>query len=173
MLENQIRAGAPSILPYANMIGGGNGGLTSQGLITRAINGSHTFLPFVANGINWCPTQGQDVVSAHFTGCIMAYFVDNGVAKVAHISTGADFGDCLPAWNNLKRNFTNVLEFRPSDYNMNVAHDRCYGLITSNLGLYTITTQAPHVALAAGGHAQADQRVVRIEVANELNARRP
>jgi hypothetical protein len=173
MLENLVRVGAPSIFPYVNMIGGGTGGLTNQRVMDGIINGAHKFLPFVANGINWCATQGQDVISAHFSGCLMASYTDNGVNKVAHISTGADFGDCKGNWDVVKSNYTNVQEFRPSDFINGVVHDRCYGLITNDGAMYTILTLASQVARTGGGHALADAKVVLIARATELNARRP
>jgi hypothetical protein len=38
------------------------------------------FLPFVANGTNYVESQGKDVISGKFTGCIMAAYVDKGAS---------------------------------------------------------------------------------------------
>lgn len=168
MLENLVKIGAPSFFPYVPTIGGGGGAACSQGVINGVHNGAGKFLPFVANGINWVASQGQDVISAHFTGCIMAAYTENGVAKVAHISTGADFGDCKPAWNAIKARSTNVFEFIPSDFVGGTAHSRCYGLITSDLQVYTILAHPKRVELAGGGFAASDLQFVKIERAHLL-----
>ena len=79
MLENLVRVGMPSFFPYKDIVGGGTGDLCSLQVIGGFLNGQHKFLPFVANGINWVATQGQDVISAPFSGCIMAAFTEGGV----------------------------------------------------------------------------------------------
>lgn len=165
MLETKVKVGVPSFFEYVPMQARGAGGLCSVGVVTSTVGGDHKFLPFVPNGINWCATQGQDVISAHFTGCLMAYFVDNGVAKVAHISTGADFGDCKGAWDLLKRNYTNVIEFKPSDFTRGVANERCYGLITNDQRLYTILTWSDRVEIKPGHNSLADHKFVAINIA--------
>ncbi len=68
MIEKLMKVGIPSFFPYSNTIAGGTGGFCSQGVINGILNGQHKFLPFVANGINSVATQGQDVISAHFSG---------------------------------------------------------------------------------------------------------
>jgi hypothetical protein len=168
MLENLVRVGIPSFFPYAPTVAGGPGGLCSLNVINGVANGPGKFLPFVANGINYVATQGQDVISAHFTGCIMASFDDGGTRKVCHVSTGSDFGDCKPAWNALKKNFTNVFEFRPSDFVGSTPHAKCYGLITADLQMYTILVQPKRVPVAGGGFAAADEQFVQITKAHPL-----
>lgn len=168
MLEKAVVVGAPSFFPYASTIGGGNGGLCSQGVISGFHNGKHTFLPFVAGGINCVATQGQDVISAHFSGCIMAAYQEGGVNKVCHISTGKDFGDCKAAWDKLKAGYKNVFEFRPSDMIDKEAHTKCYGLITSDLQMFTILVNPNKAALPGGGNAFSDEQFVKIAKAKLL-----
>lgn len=162
MLENVARIGAPSFFPYVNAIAGGGGGPCSQGVINGFLKGQHKFLPFVANGINWVASQGQDVISAHFSGCIMASYRDNGVAKVCHISTGAGFGDCKAAWDALKAQYTHVFEFRPSDFIEDTPHTKCYGLITSDVQTYSVLVNTKRIALPRGGQATSDEQFVKV-----------
>lgn len=168
MLEDLVRVGTPSFFPYSPLIGGGGGGPCSQGVIHGFLKGQHKFLPFVANGINWVASQGQDVISANFTGCIMAAYNDGGVTKVAHISTGADYGDCKPAWDRLKANCKNVFEFRPSDFIGDTPYTKCYGLITADLQTYMILTHPKTLAHAQGGSVRSDEQFVKIVKAHLL-----
>ncbi len=98
----------------------------------------------------------------------MAAFRDNGVNKVCHISTGDDFGDCKPAWDAAKANYTNVFEFCPSDFIDNTAHTKCYGLITSDFQTYMVLTHPRQVPRPGGGHATSDEQFVKIEKARLL-----
>ena len=134
------------------------------------LSGQHKFLPFVANGINWCPTQGQDVISAHFSGCIMAVYQDGGANKVCHISTGADFGDCKGAWQAIKARSKNVFEFRPSDFIEDTPHSKCYGLITADLQMFTVLVGSQRVNLDAEGSKKAlpDEKFIKIIKAHPL-----
>ena len=168
MLENLAKIGAPSFFPYVKTIAGGAGGFTTQGVVEGVVGGRHKFLPFVAGGINTVASQGHDVISAHFTGCIMATYQEDGVAKVCHISTGADFGDCKGAWEAAKKRFTNVFEFRPSDFIEDTVHTKCYGLITADLKTYTVLVGSKRVALDGGGFAAADEGFVKVVQARLL-----
>lgn len=168
MLESLVRVGAPSFFPYSPTVAGGAGGLCSINVVNGVANGAGKFIPFVANAINYVATQGQDVISAHFTGCIMASFDDNGIRKVCHVSTGSDFGDCKPAWDALKKNYTNVFEFRPSDFIGSTPHSKCYGLITADLQMYTILVQPKRVSIGGNASAAADEQFVQITKARPL-----
>ncbi|HEX8794156.1 MAG TPA: hypothetical protein VF765_24605 [Polyangiaceae bacterium] len=168
MLEDLVRVGTPSFFPYVATISGGNGGPCSQGVIDGVVNNRHKFLPFVAGGINWVASQGQDVISAHFSGCIMAAYTEGGVAKVCHVSTGATFGDCLGAWDIIKARSTNVFQFRPSDFIDNTVHSKCYGLITADLQVYTILTNPKTMAHPKGGSLRSDEQFVKIVKAHLL-----
>lgn len=162
MLENLIKVGAPSFLkkPTSGHYRG-DGGFCSIDVSEKVYKGQHIYLPFVPNGINWVAMDGgHDVISAPFSGCIMATYMDKGVRKVCHVSSG-DFGDCTGAWNAAKVNFTEVREFKPSDFIGATPHDCCYGLITSNLEPYTILTQAKKHALSSGGSAFADPQFIK------------
>lgn len=163
MLEALVKVGAPSFFPYVSTIGGGTGGLCphSQGVV-NVLNGQHKFLPYVANGINWVTMDGQDVISANFSGCIMAAYKENGIAKVCHISTGDGYGDCKAAWDALKANYTNVIQFKPSDFIFNTPHERCYGLITSNMQMYTVLVQQHRAISPSGTPTRSDIKFVKI-----------
>ncbi len=161
MLEALVKVGAPSFFPYVSAIAGGNGGLCSLGAVS-VLNGQHKFLPYVANGINWVANNGQDVISANFSGCIMAAYSDHGTAKVCHVSTGAGYGDCKAAWDALKANYNNVIQFKPSDFIYNTPHIRCYGLITSNMQMYTVLVQENRALLPNGTHSRSEMKFAKI-----------
>lgn len=163
MLERLVTINAPAFFPYVNTIAGGTGGFCSQGVVNGFHNNRHKFLPFVSNGINYVESQGEDVISAHFSGCIMAAYTDvDGVNKVCHVSTGADFGDCKAAWDAHKRRCTKVFEFRPSDFIGDTPHTRCYGLITADLQVYTILVKEKRISLPQGGALVADPQFVKL-----------
>ena len=121
---------------------GGGGKLCSRGAQTgTAPDGAkYKYLPFAANAINSVVQEGMDVISFNFTGCLMTVFKDGGSSKVCHVSTGAG-QDCKAEWEKLKKGYTNVFEFRPSDFieTKGGAFFGCYGLITSDLRTYAIT----------------------------------
>jgi hypothetical protein len=172
MLEHKARVGAPNFfqVPQLQNMPRGNGSLCSTGILQcqAFYQESYKFLPFVPNGINWVAAQGQDVISAPFSGCIMAAYEDGGVRKVCHVSTGNELGDCKATWNALKAEYSNVLEFRPSDFIENTPHSRCYGLLTADLKVYTILVDVKSVPLADGGRLFADEQFVKITEARFL-----
>ncbi|MEL6635674.1 MAG: hypothetical protein AAFW73_15500 [Bacteroidota bacterium] len=141
MLETLLRPGqSANDLPKHEAGGVGSGSLCQIGVNGQLYHGAQ-YLPFAPNGINWIAQNGLDVLSYNFTGCIMAVFDHEGTRKVAHISTGPS-QDCKIAWDELKKSCSNVLEFRPSDFvdNQGKTFVGCYGLITSDLQTYAITT---------------------------------
>ena len=144
MLETLLHVGAPSWLPTAESGQAGAGTLCSIDVQHGIHNGKHKYLPFVPNGINWVASQGEDVISYNFTGCIMATFKEGGIVKVCHVSTGKG-QDCKAAWDAVKARSTNVFEFKPSDAieANGGAFAGCYGLITSDLRTYSITVVRP------------------------------
>ena len=162
MLEDKIIVGAPSFLPDAKLIVGGNGGLCSQGVIDGFFKGQHKYLPFVANGINNVSAQGQDVVSGPFSGCIMASYTDNGLNKVCHVSTGTDYGDCKPTWDRLKAGYTNVSEFKPSDYINNISYKYCYGMVTAQGEKYVILVNTKSFPHPGGGSLVSDAQFIKL-----------
>jgi len=163
MLHTKTVVGAPSFLPYVPTIAGGTGGETSQGVIDGNAGGvDYRFVPFVANGINYCEMNGRCVISAHFTGCTMAAYTQNGVRKVCHVSTG-EFGDCSGTWSTLKANSTDVIEFKPSDAIGDTAFERVYGLITPNNEMYTIITASSQATIPSGqGGYRTDAKIVKV-----------
>jgi len=157
MVENSIKVGIPNFIPYARTMLGGTGGLCAIGVTTNyATTGAYKYLPFVANGINCTTMDGIDVVSGNFTGCIMAVFTDSGVRKICHISTGTEFGDCKSVWNAIKVNYSNVLEFRPSDFIHGTAFELCYGIITNSVKAFTVLTNCKSVRSPSGARLRTD-----------------
>ena len=65
-----------------------------------------------------------------------------------------------------------VTSLKPSDFMKGVQNERCYGLITNDLQLYTVLTWSNRT-MNNENIVRADHKVVGFERANELNARRP
>lgn len=99
-------------------------------------------------------------------GCVTS--IRHGVAKVCHISTGAEFGDCKAEWDKLKANDTNVFEFRPSEFIGDTACTKCDGLITLDLQTFAVLLDTKRVARPQGGFSDSDLRFVKIEKARLL-----
>lgn len=142
MLERVLVVGGDaSWLPTEETMQG-TGGLCSSGDTVGNQGGvAFRYLPFAKNGINCVASQGLDVISYNFTGCLMGVFKHNdGVVKVCHVSTG-NGQDCKDEWQQVKAASTNVFEFRPSDFidANGQAFEGCYGLITNDLRTYSIT----------------------------------
>lgn len=140
MLEKVLKVGDPwiAVLPGDVM---GAGGECSLGVQTLTHLGREfVYLPFAQNGINYTPSQGRDVVSGKFSGCLMASYNVGGQQRVGHVSTG-EGQDCKAAWRTVMNGATNVFQFRPSDHieTGGVAWFGTYGLITSDLHFYAIT----------------------------------
>ena len=162
VLEKLLHVGAPSPLPPPRSVAGGAGVACSIGVNDVTFEDFHFWdLPFAANGINYTSSQGRDVLSGNFTGCLMASYKVGGEVRVCHVSTGPG-QDCLPAWAALKATAANIFEMRPSDQ-MNcggAALAYCYGLITSKYEFYAIT-----VVQGAGG---AGVKIAAVEKARLL-----
>ena len=106
----------------------GTGGELSQGTVGVTFNwtemrmfkssvphtGDGIFLPYCPNGINYAIPNGNDVISAKFTGCWMAKYTIGGGARVAHVATP----ECNAAWDALKRQtgFQMLAAFKPADH---------------------------------------------------------
>lgn len=145
MLEKYLQKGmAANWLPTTQLSAAyGNGKELS--IQTESVKGGEgIYLPFVANGINYVESQGKDVISFNFTGCLMAaYTAKNGSRRVAHISTGAD-QDCKEEWDRIKSESSGVKVFKPDDHGdiAAVASTQqgwnCYGLITSTGECFSI-----------------------------------
>jgi hypothetical protein len=141
VLEKLLRVGDASPLLVTGTLAGGAGGLCSTGVSDQTIGSTRYWhLPFVKDGINYASSQGRDVVSYNFTGCIMATFNVGGDRRVCHVSTG-DGQDCKAAWDAVKAGATNVFEFKPSDFIETGGGSflGCYGLITGDLQTLSIT----------------------------------
>lgn len=135
MLEDLLKVGSDaSWLPTAEGGKQGTGGECSLGAMD--VKGGK-YLPFVANGINYVESQGKDVISGKFTGCIMAaYNVKGGSRRVCHVSTG-NGQDCKSKWEEIKAASSSVTEFKPSDsidvskFGGGMSLYGCYGIITA------------------------------------------
>ena len=162
VLERVLQVGnAYAWMPTDEAGTDGTGTLCSHGVQNGIYNRSHEYLPFAKNGINSVASQGEDVISYNFTGCIMAVFTHQGVRKVCHVSTGAG-QDCKGEWDRVKGT-VNVFEFRPSDFidTGGGAFACCYGLITSDLQTLAIAmvrskTHAITVASIKKAHLRRD-----------------
>jgi hypothetical protein len=142
MLERRLQKGmAANWLPTAEAGVAGAGKEMSTGCID--VEGG-IYLPFAANGINYTESQGKDVISYNFTGCIMAtYTTRGGSRRVCHVSTGQG-QDCLGEWATIKGSASQVLAFKPHLFADIAAIGQaqqafhCYGLITATGECYSI-----------------------------------
>jgi len=145
MLETITKPGKDaSWLPTAEGGSAGNGKECSQGV--KDVKG-HKYLPFVANGVNYVESNGKDVISFNFTGCIMAAYVTKaGSRRVCHVSTGSK-QDCKGEWDRIKGEAKKVKEFKPADSIdpkklKGQALKGCYGIITSDDKCFAVVVAA-------------------------------
>lgn len=142
MLEKKLQKGmTANWLPTAEAGVAGTGTEMSAGCVD--VDGG-IYLPFAANGINYTESQGKDVISFNFTGCIMAtYTTPGGSRRVCHVSTG-NGQDCLGEWARIKGASNQVLAFKPHLFADVAAIAQaqqgfyCYGLITATGDCYSI-----------------------------------
>jgi len=112
MLEAKLGKGmAANWLPTKEAGTAGTGKELSQGS-EEVLGGSGIYLPFAANGINYVESQGKDVISYNFTGCIMAAYTKGGTRRVCHVSTG-DGQDCKAEWDSIKGQSSDIVAFKP------------------------------------------------------------
>jgi hypothetical protein len=137
MLENITRPGMDtSWLPVWEDGSPGTGKECSHGALDVNFKGTKgKYLPFVKNGINYVESNGMDVISFNFTGCIMAVYTKGGSRRVCHVSTGSQ-QDCKGEWEKIKAASKDVKEFKPSDAIDSkklggAALKGCYGIITA------------------------------------------
>jgi hypothetical protein len=143
MIESMLKKGqSPGWLPRHEAIGNPSGDLCQLNIIPNKLYYGAKYIPFADGGINWIQQDGHDVISYNFTGCLMAQYNDDGVQKVCHVSTGLGKTDCKKKWNERKKNFSYVKEYRPSDF---IPKDMgglifagCYGVITTSGTGYAI-----------------------------------
>lgn len=161
MLEKHLQTGmAANWLPTSEGGKGGTGKELSDGVIHVRDN-TALYLPFVANGINYVDSQGKDVISYNFTGCIMATYTVGGARRVCHVSTGGG-QDCKAEWDRIKRSATGVIAFRP-DLGADIAQlgklgqaFNCYGLITATGECYSVMVGG----LVAGAGSQKPKMIM-------------
>jgi hypothetical protein len=142
MLEKKLQKGmTANWLPTKEAGAQGTGKEMSVGAIE--LDGG-IYLPFAANGINYVESQGKDVISYNFTGCIMAtYTTKGGSRRVCHVSTG-NGQDCLAEWASVKAGAGNVIAFKPHLFADVAVMQKtqqafhCYGLITATGECYSI-----------------------------------
>lgn len=93
------------------------------------------WLPWVPGKVNYCLSQGVDVLSGWYSGCWMARYKESSW-KVCHIATDTNPDmDCKQTWRNKKAeaSATDVTEFLP--HNATQQGDKKLGLVT-NTGLF-------------------------------------
>ena len=80
----------------------------------KTVTGDGIFVPYCPNGINYVVPNGNDVISAKFTGCWMAKYSVGGGVRVAHVATP----ECNAAWAALQGQpgFQMIAAFKPADH---------------------------------------------------------
>lgn len=146
MLEKIIKVGDDADwLPTDEGGRQGTGGLIELA-DTKVVEFAAKYLPFIPNAISAVNSEGLDVISYNFTGCLMSVFSGlNGRRLVCHVSTG-EGQDCKDAWSQIRGASANVFEFRPSEYieTMGGSFSGCYGLITTDYQALAITVVRSH-----------------------------
>lgn len=92
------------------------------------------WLPWVDGKINYCPSQGGDILSGFFSGCWMARYLE-GDFRVCHIALQDNEKDCKAAWRTKKATVANITEFRPHS---GMDCEKVLGLITGTGAFYAI-----------------------------------
>ena len=93
-----------------------------------------TWLPWVDGKINYCPSQGRDVLSGFFSGCWMARYLE-GDFRICHITVQDNAKDCKTAWRQKAETVESVTEFRPHS---GMDCEKVLGLITGTGAFYAI-----------------------------------
>jgi hypothetical protein len=99
------------------------------------------FLPWVEDAVNYTQSQGKDVLSGPFTGCLMTAYTRGGSRRIGHVSTPS----CNALWDLMKKDseVKVIAEFKPSDakfdsksitnglavFGLVTADGRCYSVV--------------------------------------------
>ncbi len=105
------------------------------------------WIPWVPGKINYCPSQGVDVLSGWYSGCWMARYKETNW-RVCHIATDSSPNmDCKQSWRDKKAEVgvTDVTEFLP--HNATQKGDKKLGLVTSTGAFYGIGMQQTKLLL--------------------------
>jgi hypothetical protein len=162
MLETVLKAGSSVGWLPRGEARPGNGGTCQNDIATLTQNGfKYKYLPFAPNGINCALSQGLDVISYNFSGCIMAVFKYMGVRYVCHVSTGGG-QDCQAAWSNVKGGYSDTVEYKPHLYLpekfKGVGSGGCYGLITNDDRAFAVI-----IYLKDGGNTKIVQAIKKMD----------
>lgn len=98
------------------------------------------WLPFIDGNINFCFSQGVDVLSGWFSGCWMARYKQEGTWRVGHITAQKDNNDCKALWRAHKQraDVREATEFRPDKPTAKTDSPLVLGLTTATGQFYTI-----------------------------------
>ena len=153
MIEKELRKGMQAAWLPENTSG------TQKNVAIACLTTNGTkfkYLPFVMGEITSTFSQGQDVLSGPFSGCIMAaYTGKEGGRKVCHVATDKESSlDKKEAWSEIKQRSDVEAEIKPYDksfagtvgkaYSQNSSRDdrslgfTTYGLITADGKCYSI-----------------------------------
>jgi hypothetical protein len=124
-------------------------GLATSTKTTRSVV-NFRFLPYAQGAINYCESMGCNVISAYFSGCIMARYKVGGVWRVCHVSTGGP-NDCKVQWDEIKGRATDVTEFKPHEL---VRNDKILGLIATDGSRFAIGCAAVDLHVKETRNAQ-------------------
>lgn len=130
---------------------------------TRTMPGGDAlWLPYIPGEINYTTSQGKDVISGPFSGCIMAAYnkKDGGGRRVCHVSTFGDRKyDCKESWEQIKNECISHVSFRPHQCARDlsgrqlkkVGNALAFGIITSDNRCYgALVTQSSNGTFMGG-----------------------
>jgi hypothetical protein len=98
------------------------------------------WLPYVPKMVNQCGSEGLDVISGPFTGCIMgAYDNEFGMRVVCHVATGTGCEGSKDEWKTIAENSSYVVAFQPSNIykSKKLTKSVGFGLSTKVFGIIT------------------------------------
>lgn len=124
------------------------------------------WLPWVDGKINYCPAQGNDILSGFFSGCWMARYLEDDW-RICHIALQDNPKDCKEAWRAKKTTMSEVTEFRPHS---GMDSEKILGLITGAGAFYAIGLNAINNLYIANPWKTAEKWKEKVPILSDIQA---